>query len=70
MAGIVDLIASQYHWSEDKIMRTPFKRLFQYARCICASHDDKAVFFNPKSDAVIAEFQRIESDRRTAAATN
>ena len=66
MAGLVDLIASEYHWSEEQIMRTPFRRLMQYARCIRARHDDKAVFFNPRSDAVIAEFQRTESARRLA----
>lgn len=63
-ASMVDLLASQYGWPEDAILRTPFKRLFQYARAIRARHDDKPIFFNP-SDAVIAEWQeKDELNRR------
>jgi hypothetical protein len=63
-AALVDLLASQYGWTEETILRIPFKRLFQYARAIRARHDDKPIFFNP-SDSVISEWQeRDELNRR------
>lgn len=33
-AALVDLIASQYGWSEQEILRTPLKRCFQYRKAI------------------------------------
>lgn len=72
LAGIVDSIASQYHWPEREILRIPFARLFQYQRCIRARVMEKPIFFNARSDAIISEFQRAESAKRAAAqaATN
>lgn len=37
---IVDSIAAQYGWSEECIMNTPFRRLWQYCNRILERHDD------------------------------
>lgn len=69
-ASIVDLIASEYHWKEADIIRLPFKRLFQYFRCIQRRHTDKPIFFNA-SDLVLSDWQEKELEKsRTVAATN
>ena len=63
-AALVDLLAAQYGWPEADILRLPFKRLFQYARCIKERHTDKPIFFN-RSERVLAEWQeRDELARR------
>jgi len=63
-AAMVDLLASQYGWAESAIIRLPFKRIFQYARCIRQRHEDRPIFFN-RSDRVIADWQeRDEAARR------
>ncbi len=63
-AALVDLLAGQYGWSEADILRLPFKRLFQYARCIKERHADKPIFFN-RSERILAEWQeRDELGRR------
>lgn len=63
-AALVDLLAGQYGWCESDILRLPFKRLFQYARCIKERHADKPIFFN-RSERILAEWQeRDELNRR------
>ncbi len=51
LAGMVDSIASQYHWSEQMILKLPLKRLFQYRRLISKRMNPQSTFFNP-SDKV------------------
>ena len=69
-ASIVDLIASEYHWPERDIIRLPFKRLFQYFRCIQTRHVEKPIFFNA-SDLVLSDWQEKETEKsRLSAATN
>ena len=63
-AAMVDLCAGQYGWTEAAVLRLPFKRLFQYARCIKERHADKPIFFN-RSERIISEWQeRDEAARR------
>jgi hypothetical protein len=45
-AAIVDIIASEYHWSERDILKVPLRRLFQYIRMITLRNNPKAIFFN------------------------
>jgi hypothetical protein len=59
-AAMIDLIASQYGWSEEQIIRIPFKRIFQYARCIRERTSDNPIFFN-RSDAVIGRWQEEQN---------
>jgi hypothetical protein len=62
-ASIVDLLAHEYGWAEADIMRVPFKRLFQYSRCIRERYAERPMFFNA-SDSILAEWQD-EQNRRT-----
>ncbi len=64
-AAMVDLLGSQYGWHERDILRLPFKRIFQYARCIRQRHEDRPIFFN-RSDSVIAEWQERDEQARQA----
>lgn len=69
-ASIVDLLAFEYKWREEEIMRVPFKRLFQYFRCIQRRTVDKPIFFNA-SDLILSEWQDKETEKnRAAAVTN
>lgn len=54
-AGYVDVIASEYGWSEDAILDCPVARLFQYLKRILRRKDPKAPRFNP-SDQVKADY--------------
>jgi hypothetical protein len=51
LASIVDILASQYGWDEDTILRMPLARVFQYLRCIKQRNDPDAILFNQRSDA-------------------
>ena len=51
-SALVDLIASEYGWTETAILALPLKRCWQYWRRIALRHDPKKVLFNAKSDAV------------------
>lgn len=46
VASLVDLLASEYGWSEAEIFNMPLKRIFQYLRRIEIRHGAK-VMFNP-----------------------
>lgn len=53
-AGLVDLFAKEYGWTEKDILDTSVKRLFQYLKAIARRNGEK-VFFNP-SDRVRGEW--------------
>lgn len=57
LAAMVDAIARNYHWSEETILNTPLKRLFQYRKIISMANDPNAIHFNPR-DKVIGEYLR------------
>jgi hypothetical protein len=47
VASLVDLLAAEYGWSEEKILALPLKRVFQYANAITRRRDPQAIMFNP-----------------------
>lgn len=53
LADLVDILASEYGWSEDSILDLPLARAFQYLRRIRVRCDPKAIMFNGKSDRAI-----------------
>jgi len=61
-AAAVDLLAHQYGWHEKDILRMPYKRIFQYARCIKSRLVEKPIHFN-RSEELIARWQE-EQDRK------
>jgi hypothetical protein len=63
-AYLVNNIAMNYHWSEDKILRTPLKRLFQYLKCIRRYHNPDAPMHNP-SDKMKGDYIRLENARNS-----
>lgn len=55
LSSLVVAIASEFHWSEREILDIPFKRLWQYLRCLSKKYDSKAILFN-KSDRLKSEY--------------
>jgi hypothetical protein len=68
-ASIVDLLAHEYGWAEADIMRVPFKRLFQYSRCIRERYAERPMFFN-SSDSILADWQDEQNQRAKEEALN
>ena len=58
VASLVDLIASEYGWREDEILRIPLPRLFQYVRRITQRLNGSPISFSKESDRLQAEFMR------------
>lgn len=56
VASLVDLIASEYGWPEEKILRIPLPRLFQYVGRITQRMTGTAMTFSKESDRLQAEF--------------
>lgn len=54
--ALVDLIASEYGWTEDAIIDLPFVRLFQYAHRIFSRHDPNYKQMDPESAKLRVEF--------------
>jgi hypothetical protein len=54
-AYLVHLLASKYGWDEDRIMRMPLKKVFQYVKIIHLESDPKAIVFNP-SDRIKSKY--------------
>ncbi len=49
-AGLVDLLAREYHWAESDILDMPLKRLWQYRRTIIKRLDPGAALNNPSME--------------------
>jgi hypothetical protein len=56
-SSMVDLIASEYGWGINEVMRQPIRRAAQFVKCITRRHNPKAVLFN-RSERVIADWLR------------
>jgi len=41
MFDLIDLIAHEYHWSEQQILNTPLVRIVRYQRAIAVRHGVK-----------------------------
>mgnify|MGYP006919680930 CR=1 FL=1 len=65
-ASMVDIVASEYHWSERDIIKTPLKRLFQYIRAITMRNNPKAIFFN-ESERIRSAWLAEKNKQRQAA---
>lgn len=61
-AYLLNNIAINYGWSEQTIINTPLKRLFQYLKCIRRYHDPEAPMHNP-SDRVKGDYLRLMNVR-------
>jgi len=63
LAGIVDCMASEYGWTEDEILKTPFKKLFQLNRSRRMRTDPDVTLVNP-SDRLKSEYLlKLRKDR-------
>tara|TARA_R110002020_G_scaffold57231_2_gene157699 strand:- start:1980 stop:2615 length:636 start_codon:yes stop_codon:yes gene_type:complete len=56
VAGIIDTIASQYHWTEDSILDMPTVRLMAYVNQITARITGNRIQANPEADKLKQEF--------------
>lgn len=56
VAGLVDMLASQYGWPVAQIMATPMAQVFQLASRIRSRLANDSISFSPRGDALQAEF--------------
>lgn len=56
-AGIIDILASEYGWTEAAILDLPVKRALQYVNAATQRRNPKAALFNP-SDSIKARWIR------------
>ena len=63
-AHYVNRIASTYGWPEEKILRTPFRRLYQYLTCIRVDNDREYTPINP-SDKIRNAHNTLRNQRVT-----
>lgn len=56
MASVVDVFASEYGWSDERILDIPIRRVTQYLRRIQLRYDPKAPMFNKISDQAIQKY--------------
>lgn len=56
VATIIDLLASEYHWSEREILDLPLSRAFQYVAAMRERISDNPVKFSGEADRLKAEF--------------
>lgn len=59
--AVVDLLASEYGWSEAEIMNAPMKRTLQYFNAIRKRKNPNSILFNPLSDGVRSKWLRERS---------
>lgn len=62
-AALVDYFASEYGWTEEQILDSTLKRLFQYLKASNRRHNPKAILFNP-SDKVRGDWLRKQNEHR------
>ncbi len=56
VASMVDLLASEYGWTEDAVLNCPLRRIFQYVSMIKARATQQPIVFSSEADALQAEF--------------
>ena len=56
VAGLVDLLASQYHWTRSDIMATPMAQVFLLSGKMRARIAQNTTSFSPRADALQQEF--------------
>lgn len=64
VASTIDLLASEYGWSDEMILEMPLARIFQYIRRIEIRHNPKAMQFNASdrhlSEALMARIKNAD----------
>lgn len=60
-ASYVNILATEYSWSEEHILSMPLRRVFQYTNLICNKHDPDGISFNRLVDL---ERKRYLQERR------
>lgn len=58
VAGLVDMLASQYAWTVAEIMATPMAQVFQLASRIRSRLANDSISFSPRADALQTEFMQ------------
>ena len=66
VASIVDMIASEYGWTESKIFKIPIPRLFKYAHRIRLRKGSDPVSFSKEADRLQAEFIEKANEKEGA----
>lgn len=69
VASIVDILASEYGWTDEHILTLPLARVFQYLRRIEKRRDPKAMQFN-RSERLISDWLRNRCAPPTAQTQN
>jgi len=58
ISSLVDAFASEYGWTDEKILDTPISRLMLLLRRIRERNSDKPIIFNSEADRLRQEFMR------------
>ena len=70
MVPFIDLLASEYGWDDETIIRLPFTRLFQYAKAIdmrkSSEAGQKAICFNRYSDKAKQKISDLLNEKAKA----
>ena len=59
-ASVINIIASSYGWSDDKICEIPVEKLWQYIRCIQRRNDPNMPMSNPSDRIRQVEFEKLK----------
>ena len=60
---VVDIIASEYGWTDEKILSTPMDRIFLYLKRIFSRKSADKVTFESEADRLRQEFMNIANGR-------
>jgi len=63
ISHIIDLFASEYGWTDEKILKTPLDRIFVYLQRIHARRSDKPIKFSTEADRLQQEFMDIVNSK-------
>lgn len=57
-AALINIFATEYHWSPEHIVNSRLTALYQYLRLITLRHDPKAIAFNRATSKVKGDYLR------------
>lgn len=64
ISSLIDLFASEYGWTDEKIITTPVDRLFLYLQKIQVRKSDKPITFSTEADRLRQEFMDIVNQEK------
>ena len=64
ISSLIDLFASEYGWTDEKILSTPVDRLFLYLQRIQARKSQKPITFSSEADKLRQEFMDLVNQER------